>query len=266
MNFKNWDKIYREIARDLKIKTDEDKKASFIFNKMLIDEKNENNLNKLKNESFLKYLNEINHELNNFLEKASKRQEYKKTFKKLEKERHSNPKIAELCESRDEWKKILKSVVVPSVKLTAEKSLKNIEESFNEFLKEKRARIETIYLSDNELINFLNNTSIKYLLLEKIFNKRTPIEEKVKRIIKEMTFSRFDEKYLKLIYELDEVKYLKNEELLIEQTSRIIEKIVNDGLLLPLYQKRYSIYVKNKVKGIDLDYYGRPLFQGAKIK
>ncbi len=130
----------------------------------------------------------------------------------------------------------------------------------------KGLRLETIYLSDNELTHFMDNIQINYLLMVKVFNKRIPIDEKIKKIIREMSFTRFNETYLKLLNELEEVKFLKNEELLIDQVSKIIEKIVNDGFLLPLYQNRYSLYVKKKVKGIEVDYYGRPLFQRMRME
>ncbi len=111
----------------------------------------------------------------------------------------------------------------------------------------------------------MDSAQVNYLLSVKVFNKRVPLEEKVKRIINEMSFSRFDETYLKLVNELEEVTSLKNEEFLLEQVSRLIEKILNDGLLLPLYQKRYSLYVRKGVKDIEMDYYGRPLFQRMQI-
>ena len=145
-------------------------------------------------------------------------------------------------------------------------SLKNIEESFNRFLQKKRLSIETIYLSDKQIVNFMNNTQVKYLLMGKTFNRRMPIEEKIKTILKEMSFERFDENYLKLLNQLDEVTYLKNEELLIDLVSRIIEKIIKDGFILPLYQKRYSLYVKDHIRGIELDYYGKPLFRKVRVK
>jgi MarR-like DNA-binding transcriptional regulator SgrR of sgrS sRNA len=111
----------------------------------------------------------------------------------------------------------------------------------------------------------MNNTPVQYLLMAKTFNRRMPIEEKIKIILKEMSFERFDENYLKLLGQLDEMQYLKNEELLLDLVSRIIEKIIRDGFILPLYQKRYSIYVKNHILGVELDYYGRPLFRKARV-
>jgi MarR-like DNA-binding transcriptional regulator SgrR of sgrS sRNA len=151
------------------------------------------------------------------------------------------------------------------VKLYILASLKDIEGKLEEFLKQKDVRLETVYLNDNTLVNFMDSAQVNYLLLVKVFNKRVPLEEKIKRIINEMSFSRFDETYLKLVNELEEVSALKNEQFLLEQVSRLIEKIVNDGLLLPLYQKRYSLYVSKKVKDVEMDYYGRPLFQRMQI-
>ncbi|MCP4146578.1 MAG: hypothetical protein GY757_02410 [bacterium] len=152
------------------------------------------------------------------------------------------------------------------IKLYIVSSLKQMEEKIIAFLAKKNLRIEPIFLSDNELSNFITNNQVKYLLMVKVFNKRMPTAEKIKRIIKEMSFSRFDENYLKMLNELEEVTSLNNEELLLDQVSRLIEKVINDGFLLPLFQKSYSLYIKNEVKGIELDFYGRPLFRRMRIK
>jgi MarR-like DNA-binding transcriptional regulator SgrR of sgrS sRNA len=153
------------------------------------------------------------------------------------------------------------------MKLYILSSLKEFEEQLGEFLSRSGLRrMETVYLSDNELANFMGNTQVNFLLMVKVFNKRMPLEEKIKKIIKEMSFTRFDEIYLKMLNELEEVKFLKDEELLIDQVSRLIEKIVNDGFLLPLFQKRYSLYINNDVEGIELDNYGRPLFRKMRVK
>lgn len=153
-----------------------------------------------------------------------------------------------------------------NIKLHIPNSLHGLEDGFQEFLKRKRIPIETIYLGDNQLGRLMTNTSIKYLLLAKVFNKTMPLDEKIKRIVKEMSFSRFNEKYLKLVNELDEVKLLRNEELLFDQVARIIDEVIKDGFILPIFQERYSIYIKNEVKGIEMDHYGRPLFQGVRKK
>lgn len=153
-----------------------------------------------------------------------------------------------------------------NIKLFVLSSLKKIEEPISEFLRKKRVRIETIFIGDNQLNNFLNNNSIKFLLVSKTFNRRVPIEEKIKIILKEMSFGRYNEEYLKMIKQLDEIKNLKNRELLMEQVARIIEKVINDRFILPLYQKRFSLYIKNSLRGVELDYYGKPLFQKTRVK
>ncbi|MFC2155676.1 ABC transporter substrate-binding protein [Acidobacteriota bacterium] len=152
------------------------------------------------------------------------------------------------------------------IKLHIPSSLSTMETEFQKFLKSKRIPIETIYLGDNQLANLMNNTSVKYLLLEKVFTKRMPLYEKIKKIVKELSFARFNAKYLKLINELDEVKFLKNEELLFDQVAKIVDQMIKDGFILPLFQERYSTYIKNEIKGIEVDYYGRPLFQGVRVK
>jgi ABC-type transport system substrate-binding protein len=152
------------------------------------------------------------------------------------------------------------------IKLFILSSLKGIEESFNQFISKKRLSVETIYLSDNQLASFTNNNSVRFLLLAKTFNRRMPIDEKLKVILKELSFNRFNESYLQLLNQLEEVKNLKNEELLIDLASEIIEKIIKDGFILPLYQRRYSIYVKDRIKGIELDFYGKPIFGRVRIQ
>lgn len=142
-------------------------------------------------------------------------------------------------------------------------SLSHIEPSFNDFLGTKGISLETIFISENQLVGFLKNTPIKFLLLEKIFSKRMGMDEKILKILQEMIFTHFDETYLTLLNELGEIRFLKNDELMIDHIARIIEKIVNDGILLPLAQKRYSLYVKQGLRGVEIDHYGRPLFQRA---
>ncbi len=163
-----------------------------------------------------------------------------------------------------DWK--VRSVLQYSkVKLYILSSLKSLEKPLADFLEKNNLPIETIFLSDNQLSNFMNTTPISYLMMAKTFNKQEPIEEKVKVILKEMSFERFDESYLKLLNQLDEVQNLKNEELTMDLVSRITEKIIDDGIILPLFQKRYSLYVKKNLAGIDLDYYGKPLFQSVRF-
>ncbi len=145
-------------------------------------------------------------------------------------------------------------------------SLKDIEVSFGAYLQKKDVPIETVYVGSNQLSSFIETDSAKYLLLEKMFTRRTPIEEKIGKVIREMTFSRFNEKYLKLMEELNEIKNLNNEELLMDQIAKIIDKIINDGFLLPIAQKKISLFINKRVHGVTLDYYGRPLFPVVRVE
>lgn len=152
------------------------------------------------------------------------------------------------------------------IKLYVLSSLNELEEQLQTFLETKKIPVEVVYLSDDELDHFLKDNSVKFLLLEKLFNRHMPIEEKIKKIIKEVSFTQFSEKYLQLMNQLDEIQKLNNEELIMDQLSNIILTIINDGFVLPLYQKRYSLYINKKISGIELDYYGRPLFQKIRKK
>ncbi|MCK4891022.1 MAG: hypothetical protein KAS97_13885 [Candidatus Aminicenantes bacterium] len=90
--------------------------------------------------------------------------------------------------------------------------------------------------------------------------------DKIKKIIFELTFSRFSEKYLQIVNELDELKYLKNTELLMDRISTVIDILINKEFILPLKQKQFSIYCKDKFQNFYLDYYGRPVFRKIRMK
>lgn len=150
------------------------------------------------------------------------------------------------------------------IKLYILSSLGELETKLTEFLEAKKIPIEVVYLSDDDLDHFLKSNSVKFLLLEKLFSRNMEIEEKIMKIIKEVSFSQFSEKYLQLMNQLEEIQKLNDDEVILDQLSNIILTIINDGFVLPLYQKRYSLYLKNDTSGIELDYYGRPLFKNMR--
>jgi len=166
---------------------------------------------------------------------------------------------------RFQSKKIRSILRNSRINLYAMSSLKGLLENFEQYHSERGIKLTTVYLNDNQIINFSNESSIKYILVEKMFNRKMSLQEKISKIIQEITFVRFNEKYLKLLNELKEFKYLNNEELLINQVTKIVENIIKDGFILPLCQKQYSLYIKEGILGVELDYYGRPLFQRARI-
>jgi MarR-like DNA-binding transcriptional regulator SgrR of sgrS sRNA len=144
--------------------------------------------------------------------------------------------------------------------------LRRYRDQLNRFFKEYGVKIKTIFLNSNQIENYLNNTDLKFLVMEKFFQKRIPIEHKIKTILNEMLFKRYDESYLRMVNELEEIGMLKNEELLMDHIAKIITRVVNEGIVLPLFQNRYSLYFKNNISGIQMDYYGRPLFQNLSKK
>jgi len=156
---------------------------------------------------------------------------------------------------------ILKS---SDIKLYILASLSYLEKDLTAFLKGSNLKIETLFIDDSQMMNFLNSTAIKYVLIDKIFQTKIAAEEKISRILKESSFNQFNVKYLRMLGELDEVKYSNSQELLMEQIARISETIINDGFIFPLFQKTYSMYIRHVWQGVEVDYYGRPLLQKAR--
>jgi MarR-like DNA-binding transcriptional regulator SgrR of sgrS sRNA len=155
---------------------------------------------------------------------------------------------------------ILKS---SDIKLYILASLSYLEKDLNAFLHDSNLKIETLFIDDSQMMNFLNSSAIKYVLIDKIFQSKIPVEEKLSRILKESSFNQFNVKYLRMLGELDEVRYSNSQDLLMEQVARISEAIINDGFLFPLFQKDYSLYIRKDWQATEIDYYGRPLLQKA---
>jgi len=153
---------------------------------------------------------------------------------------------------------ILKS---SDIKLYILASLSNLEKDLSAFLKSSNLKIETLFIDDSQFMGFLNSAAIKFVLIDKIFQKKIPAEEKISRILKESSFNQFNAGYLRMLSELDEVKFSNNQELLMEQIARISEAIINDGFIFPLFQKNYSLYIRKSWPAMEIDYYGRPLLQ-----
>jgi MarR-like DNA-binding transcriptional regulator SgrR of sgrS sRNA len=147
------------------------------------------------------------------------------------------------------------------IKLYVLASLANLEKDLAAFLKSTNLKIETLFIDDSQLMAFLNSAAVQYVLIDKIFQKKIPAEEKISRILKESSFNRFNARYLRMLSELDEARFSNSQELLTEQIARICEAIVNDGFIFPLFQKNYSLYVRKSWPGLEVDYYGRPLLQ-----
>jgi MarR-like DNA-binding transcriptional regulator SgrR of sgrS sRNA len=147
------------------------------------------------------------------------------------------------------------------IKLYVLSSLSNLEKELADFLKDTNLKIETQFVDDSQFSASLDSASVKYALVDKIFQKKSPVEEKLSRILKESSFNRFNAQTLRMLNELDEARFSNSQELLMDQSARISEAIVNDGFIFPLFQKNYSLYVRKSWPALEIDYYGRPLLQ-----
>ncbi len=147
------------------------------------------------------------------------------------------------------------------IKLYALSSLSSLEKELNDFLKKSNLKIEMLFIDDSQFMASLDSAAIKYVLADKIFQKKTPVEEKISRILKESSFNQFNARYLRMLSELEEARFSNSQELLMDQIARISETIVNDGFIFPLFQKNYSLYVRKSWPNLEIDYYGRPLLQ-----
>ena len=147
------------------------------------------------------------------------------------------------------------------IKLYALSSLSNLEKDLSAFLKSTNLKIETQFIDDSQFMAFLDSAAIKYVLVDKVFQKKNPAEEKLGRILKESSFNRFNARYLRMLSELEEARFSNSQELLMDQIARISEAIINDGFIFPLFQRNYSLYVRKSWPALEIDYYGRPLLQ-----
>ncbi|HOW44314.1 MAG TPA: ABC transporter substrate-binding protein [Candidatus Aminicenantes bacterium] len=147
------------------------------------------------------------------------------------------------------------------IRLYALSSLSFLEKDLTAFLKATNLTIETQFIDNSEFMAFLDSAAIKYVLVDRLFQRKAPPEEKLSRILKESSFNRFNAQYLRMLSELDEARFSNSPELLTEQIARISEAIVNDGFLFPLFQRNYSLYIRRSWPTLETDYYGRPLLQ-----
>jgi len=95
-----------------------------------VDEKrarHQQELNSARATAIPLYLDDLNGKLFRMVEQSHNRKCSKEQFERFKKARHENEDVAKLCESRDEWQRILKSIMVPAVKESVERELATIE-------------------------------------------------------------------------------------------------------------------------------------------
>ncbi len=145
-------------------------------------------------------------------------------------------------------------------------SLKEFEEGVSGYVKKIKLKPITSVVRDDNVSDFVKNNQVDFLVLEKVFNMGAGVDAKVEKVVRELSFNNFNEEYLKLLSELNEIRNLKNEEILLDQVASIIGKVIKEGIVIPLSQKRFALMVSRRLNGIESDYFGRPLFHKAGIR
>ncbi len=151
-----------------------------------------------------------------------------------------------------------------NIKLYVISTLRKLEPVIVAFFKDFNIDVNIVFVKHNNIVDLLRDTEVKYLIVEKVFHSGLLLSDKIESIVRELIFNRFNDTYLSLVNQLDEIINLKDNKLLMEQISTIIKKIITDGYLLPIAQKKYSLYLKKDIKGIIIDYYGRPIMHKAR--
>jgi DNA repair exonuclease SbcCD ATPase subunit len=96
--------------------------------------------------AFKSFLENSNSLIEEYFKRITSRKTIIETAENFRKKRHEDTHVADLCEQRDEWKKILKTTFVPGVKEAANKALKTIEVEIDKMfpgaLEEENSSIE----------------------------------------------------------------------------------------------------------------------------
>ncbi len=89
----------------------------------------QNTLNDQHRRSLLQYLSESARLIETEFQEQTSRSQSLKSFEAFKRARHERRDVADLCDARDEWKRLLKTAAVPSVRSSAEAEVQKIESS-----------------------------------------------------------------------------------------------------------------------------------------
>lgn len=136
-------------------------------------------------------------------------------------------------------------------------SISVMEPALNERFRKLSIPVEIRILSDNDLSGYIEKNPVPVLIVKKLFRTETPLTEKLSALIREFSFNRFDETTLGLIKQLEEVSGFDRDELIVPAISGIMERLVEDGIILPLYQQRFQLMVRQNFKPVLIDHFSR---------
>ncbi len=136
-------------------------------------------------------------------------------------------------------------------------SLSVMQAPLAERFKQLSIPLEIRTISDNEVQGYIQKNPVPVLILKKLFRKDMPVTEKLASLIRELSFNRFDTVSLRLMKQLEEISGFEKEEVVIPAMAGIIEKLVEDGVILPLYQQRYQLMIRRAFSPVVIDQFGR---------
>lgn len=139
-------------------------------------------------------------------------------------------------------------------------SLLGLQEALKERFGKLSIPLEIRNISDNELSGYIQKNPVPVLILKKLFRRETPLAEKLAALVREFSFNRFDEDSLGMIKQLEEISGLDREDVVIPALAGIMEKLVGNGLIMPMYQQRFQLMVHQDFHPVVLDYYSRILW------
>lgn len=136
-------------------------------------------------------------------------------------------------------------------------SLGSLVQPLTDRFKQLAIPLEIRTVSDTELSGYIQQNDVPILIAKKLFRTDMPLAEKLATLLREFSFNRFNEEALGLINQLEEIASLDDENLRITALGTMVEKIVESGTVLPLYQQRFSLMVTKRFESVIIDYYGR---------
>jgi len=145
-------------------------------------------------------------------------------------------------------------------------SFKSYQDAFSEYLASRDITLKTFFLDSKMRGESISSEDLDYIVLQKSFQKATPLKDKVKRIVGEMLFSRYNEEFMLRVKEMDELYGLNKNELLMDKIAALITDIVNEGIIYPLFQKEYYLYYRKRLVDLSIDYYGKPRFDELRYR
>jgi hypothetical protein len=127
----------------------------------------QNTLNEQHRRSLLQYLSDSSHLIETQFQEQAKRSESMKSLEAFKRARHDRRDVADLCDARDEWKRLLKTATVPAVRSSAEAELLRIESSIEKLFPGALRAESTLRHADyiEELYYFSDFAGNTYVLM-----------------------------------------------------------------------------------------------------